>query len=138
WSGESDSAGISSSRRLTSSLLTWRASQRERRLTIWSSGLVDIGAQQHVLSDLLGVQTAQRDGRSELGEGVRTGPGERRGDEEQQLVDEILGEEGARQRRPTLEQQRLHALRGERGELLAKRPSAQLELRLRGQRTAAE
>ena len=65
-------------------------------------------------------------------------PGERRRDEDEQLVDEVGGEERRRERRPALEQQRLHALGGERAQLLLERAGAQLELGALRQRPAAE
>src|SRR5262249_38675687 len=124
--------------RASSSLATCRASQRESRLTTWSSGLMHVRGQEHVLSDGLGVETAQVEGRLELAEESRAGAGEPRGDEEQQLVDETLGEERRRERRAALEQERLDALGGERLELVADRAGSRLEPRSRRERPAAE
>ena len=64
--------------------------------------------------------------------------GEPRRDEDEQLVDEPGLEERGGERRPALEQERLDALGGERGELLAERSRAELELRALRQRAAPE
>src|SRR5207253_9653674 len=83
---------------------TCRASQRDRRLTISLSGLVDIGAEEHVLADRPRLETGKRPRRSEVAEEPRAGAAERRRDEQQQLVDEVSLEERGRERRTALEQ----------------------------------
>ena len=77
-------------------------------------------------------------GARELAEEARPVARQGRRDEDEQLVDEPGLEERRRERRPALEQDRLHALGRERRELLLERPRAQLELGARRQRPAAE
>src|SRR3954470_9681829 len=74
----------------------------------------------------------------EVAEQVRAFAAEPGSHEDEQLVDEVAFEERGRERRAALEQQALHALRAERGQLLAQRPRAQLELRALRQRTTAD
>ena len=74
----------------------------------------------------------------EPGTSERPVAGERRRDEEQQLVDQPRVEERARERRAALEQQRLDAVGGERAQLLLERTGAQLELRALRERPAPE
>ena len=61
-----------------------------------------------------------------------------RRDEQEQLVDESRLQERSGQRRASLEQQRLDALRGERAQLLLERAGAQLELGALRQRPTPE
>ena len=61
-----------------------------------------------------------------------------RRDEDEQLVDEAGAEEGSRERRATFQEERLHALVGERAQLVLERARAKLELGTFGQRAAAE
>src|SRR5207344_2494503 len=62
----------------------------------------------------------------------------RRGDEDEQLVDQVGREEGGGQGRPAFEEERLHSLVGEHRQLVVQRARAELELRARRQRATAE
>src|SRR5205823_97436 len=108
--GSSSAVPISLTRASSSSSPTWRASHCDRTVTIWSSarplgsGLVDIGGQQHILTDRAGRQTLQVQRAREVGHGVRPCPGHGRRDEDEKLVHEVCGQKGRGQRRPALEE----------------------------------
>ena len=83
-------------------------------------------------------QPRQLDGRGQLAEPARPVPTDHGRDEDEQLVDEALCEERGRERRPALEQQRLHVVGGESRELVGQRAGAELERRPVRERPATE
>src|SRR5919108_49336 len=102
------------------------------------SGLVDIGAQEDILSDGRGGETRQGEGQDLALEQRRALAGELRGDEHEQLVDHALAEEGGGEPWTALEEERLDAFRGERGQLVREGAGAELEVRVFRERAAAE
>src|SRR4051812_29033743 len=136
--GSSWSRSAASTSRCSSSSLTWRASQRERSVTRWSSRFADIGGQNRILTGPGHAQTAEVDGAGEVVEQVRAGAPEPGRDEDDQLVHEARLEERGREGRAALEQQRLDALHGQRAQLVLERARPKLEGRARGERPAAE
>src|SRR5262249_10154660 len=117
---------------------TRRASQWESRFTSWSSGLVDIGGQQHIRVDLVGMQAPQLDRHRQLRCEDDAGTRDLRRDEQLELVDEILAQESTGDGRPSFEQQRLHALGGERRQLCVERSAPELQLGVLRKRAASE
>src|SRR5918996_1912966 len=101
-------------------------------------GLVQVSLEQDVLADRARLQARERDRPAQAGDHSGTLAGELRGDEDEELVDEILLEERRGERGAAFEQERLDAVRRERFELLAQRARAKLELGPLGKRTAAE
>ena len=103
-----------------------------------SSGLMDVGGEEHVLTDGPARQTVQRQRPGELAEEQGPGPGDDRRDEEEQLVDEALLEERGRERGAALEEQGLDSLAAEPEQLLLQRAGQELQLRGARKRTGAE
>src|SRR5690349_23979672 len=97
--------------------------------TAGGSRLAQVAAHEHVVAEPLDVDMCEIARRRKLAERARPAAGERRSDEQEQLVDEPGREKRARQRRPALEQQRTHALRAQRRELRLETSVPQLELR---------
>src|SRR5688500_16887838 len=93
------------------------------------SGLVDIGAQQDIITDRARLQTRQGHRNGQLLDEPRPFAGQLGRHEEADLVDEVGPKERGGQRRPTLEQERLNTLRRKRAQLLLEIARTKLELR---------
>src|SRR5664280_2517233 len=78
------------------------------------SRLVDVGADQYVLADRLGVDAREPKRMSQLAEQLGAGAGAMGRHEHEQLVRQIGFDEGGGERRPSFEQKRLHALASQR------------------------
>src|SRR5919197_2018583 len=91
--------------------------------------LVDVGAHEHVLDDSLNLERVQLERALEVAEEAGPAPRQARRDEEEEFVDEVGADKRRRQRRAALEEERLHALVGEPGELVLHWTREQLELR---------
>src|SRR6266511_3776440 len=116
----------------------WPDSQRESCVTSSCSGFMDVRGQEQVFADGVRRQAEESHRLGQVAEEARAASAHDGGNEDKQLVDEVLPEEGGRERRPALEQQRLDALLPEPRELLSERPRAKLELGPFGKRATAE
>ncbi len=74
-----------------------------------------------VAAERLDRERRQVDRQVEVAERVRAAAGEHRGDEHDHAVDEPVPQEARRKRRPSLEEERLHTLAGERAQLVSTR-----------------
>src|SRR5690242_14963680 len=99
---------------------------------------MDVAREEYVVTDLLGRQAMERQRLVELRKERGAGSADRRRDEQEQLVDEVVAEERGRDRRAAFEQDRLDALVGQRAQLLVERARPELERRAVRQRPAPE
>src|SRR6187401_1954985 len=129
-SPESPSA-VSSARMASSSI--WPVSQWVIRSMFLSSGLMDIGGQEHVLADRSRIQPEERDACRKVAEEVWAVAAHDGSDEDQKLVDQAGLEERRGERWAALEQERLDAFLTEPCQLLAERTAEQLYLRIAGE-----
>jgi len=102
------------------------------------SRVLEPPVEQHVVSHPLDVRPPEFEGLRDRSEHRRPVAGEHRRDEDQQPVDAPVGEERCADRRPSLEEERLDAFRGERDELVVDRAGSELELGSFRERPTAE
>jgi hypothetical protein len=99
---------------------------------------VDVSGEQEVVPEPLELELRESERLAELPHPARAGAAELRGDEEEQLVDQLFAQERGCERRPALEEQRLHALAREPPEPFRRWPGDELELRALRERPAPE